>query len=61
MSSFSDLCKKIAGEDEFKTQLFSFLDQVIWYELTPIDTNQVLPEVGLSALATKNTSVFSSN
>ncbi len=29
MSSFSDLCKKIASEDQFKTRLLSFLDRVI--------------------------------
>lgn len=34
LSSLSDLCEKIADEDVFNTQLFSFLDQVINYELT---------------------------
>ncbi len=58
MSSFSDLHKKIAGEDQFKTRLLSFLDQVIRCELTPVDTNQVLPKVGPSALAANNASVF---
>ncbi len=60
MSRFSDLCKKIASEDEFKIQLLSFLDQVIKCELTPIDTNQVLTEVGPSTLPTNDASVFAS-
>ncbi len=60
MSSFSDLRKKIAGEDQFKTRLLSFLDRVIRCELTPVDTNQVLPEVGPSASATNNASGFAS-
>ena len=58
MSSFSDLQRKIVDKNEFKTRLLSFLDQVIRCKLTPVDTNQVLSEVGPSALATNNASVF---
>lgn len=58
MCSFLDLHRKIADENGFKTRLFSFLDQVIKYKLTPIDTNQVLPKVGSSILITKDISVF---
>ncbi len=60
ISSFSDLCKKIAGEDQFKTRLLSFLDQVIRCELTPVDTNQVLPEVKPLTLTANDASVFAS-
>ncbi len=49
MSSFSDLRKKIVDEDRFKARRLSFLDQVIRCELTPVDTDKVLLEVGLSA------------
>ena len=38
----------------------SFLDQMIRWELTPVDTNQVLSEVRPSALATNDASVFAS-
>ncbi len=41
LSSFSNLCRKIADEDGFKIRLLSFLNQVIRCELTPVDTNQV--------------------
>ena len=58
MSSFFDLRKKIAGEDQFKSQLFLFLDKVIRFELTHVDTIQVLPQVGPLTLAANNTSVF---
>ncbi len=58
MSSFFNLRKTIAGEDKFKTRLLSFLDQVIRYELIPVDINQVLPEIGPLALATNDASVF---
>ncbi len=57
-SSFSDLCRNIADKDRFKTRLLLFLDQVIRCKLTPMDTNQVLPEVGSSTLAAKNASIF---
>ncbi len=49
MSSFSDLRRKIVDEDGFKAWLLSFLDQVIRCELTPVNTDKVLPEVGPSA------------
>ncbi len=45
MSSFSDLYKKIVGENKFKTRLLLFLDQVIRYELILVDTNQFLSEI----------------
>lgn len=48
MSSFSDLRRKIVDEDGFKAWLLSFLDQVIRCELTLVDTDKVLPEVGPS-------------
>ncbi len=60
MSSFSDLRKKIADEDGFKIQLFSFPDQVIRCKLTPVDTNQVLSEIGPSASAAPDAFVFAS-
>ncbi len=60
MSSFSDLCRKIADEDRFKIRLLSFLDQVIRFELTPVDTNQILPEVGTLALVALDAFVFAS-
>ncbi len=60
MSSFSGLCRNIANEDECKIRLLSFLDQVIRCELTPMDTNQVLPKVGPSASAAPDASVFAS-
>ncbi len=46
MSSFSDLQRKFVDEDGFKAWLFSFLDRVIRCELTPVDTDKVLPEIG---------------
>lgn len=58
MFSFSDLHKRIVDEDRFKIQLLSFLDQVIRYELTSVDTNQVLPEIRPSISAIKDVSVF---
>lgn len=58
MSCFSDLYKKIADKDKFKTWLLSFLDQIIKCESIPIDINQVLSEVGLLTLAANDTSVF---
>lgn len=58
ISSFSDLCKKIADEDRFKTRLLLFLDQVIRCKLIPMDTNKILPKVRLLALATKDAFVF---
>lgn len=58
MSSFSDLHKKIVDENKFKIQILSFLNQIIRYELTPVDINQVLAKVKLSVLVIDNTSVF---
>lgn len=58
MSWFFDLCKKNADKDRFKTQLFSFLDQVIMSKLSPLNINKFLPKVGLSALAAENAFVF---
>ncbi len=49
MSSFSDLQRKIVDGDGFKARLLSFLNQVIRCELTPVDTDKVLLEVGPSA------------
>ncbi len=60
MSSFSDLCNKIAGEDKFKTQIVLFFDQVIRCELTLVDTNQILLEVGPSISTANDTSIFAS-
>ncbi len=60
ISSFSDLCRKIADEDGFKIRLLLFVDQVIRYKLTPVDTNQVLPKVVPSASATPDGSIFAS-
>ena len=39
MSSFSDLYRRIVDKDTFKTQLLSFLDEVIRCELTLVDIN----------------------
>lgn len=58
VSCFSDLCKKIAGEDRFLTRLLSFFDQVIRWKLILEDINQVLFEIGHLALATNDTFVF---
>lgn len=58
MSSFSDLSKTIVDEDGFKIRLLSFLDQVISCERTPVDTNQVLSELGLLISTINDASVF---
>lgn len=58
MSSFFDLNEKIVDKHKFKTRLLLFLDQVIRCKLTPIDMNQVLPEIGLSSSATNDASVI---
>ena len=57
MSSFFDLQRRHIDKDEFKTQLLSFLDQVIRCELTSVDTNQVLLEVGPPASAIDDASI----
>ena len=58
ISSFSGFHGKIVDKNTFKTQLLSFLDQVIKCKLIPINTNQVLSEIRSSALATNNTFFF---
>lgn len=39
ISSFSDFYRKIVDENGFNTWLFSILDQVIGYEIIPVDIN----------------------